>query len=329
MLTRKENLRETIHGGHPDRFVNQYDYIKMVSDPVRQNSSFGCPRGTSCVNAWGVTIEFPDYVPGPFPNTSPEKVVIKDIERWKEYLHAPKTDYTEEEWAPFVAEAQAIDREEYFVAPFVAPGIFEKLHYFMGMEDCMIAFYENPDEMHELIDYLADWEITCAKGIVEHYHPDAVFHHDDWGSQISSFLSPDMFEEFILPAYKKIYGFWKEHGVELIVHHSDSYAANLVPYMIEMGIDIWQGPITTNDLPALVKEYGGRISFQGGIDNGKVDVADWTPENCMKYTREIVEGCGTKYFIPSTTMGGPESTYPGVYDCVSKCIDELSKEFFS
>ena len=25
------------------------------------------------------------------------------------------------------------------------------------------------------------------------------------------------------------------------MHHSDSYAANLVPFMIEMGIDIWQG----------------------------------------------------------------------------------------
>ena len=30
-------------------------------------------------------------------------------------------------------------------------------------------------------------------------------------------------------------------GVDVIVHHSDSYAATLVPYMIEMGIDVWQG----------------------------------------------------------------------------------------
>lgn len=328
MLTRKQNLLETIHGGNPEHFVNQYDYIKTVSDPVRQNSSFGCPRGTSVVNSWGVTIEFPDYVPGPFPNTTPEKVVIKDIEHWREYVHAPKTEYPEEDWAPFVEEADAVDREEYFLAPFVAPGIFEKLHYLMGMEECMIAFYENPDEMHELISYITDWQLECAKGIIEHYHPDALFQHDDWGSQLSSFLSPEMFEEFLVPAYKKLYGYWKDNGVKLIVHHSDSYAANLVPFMIAIGIDIWQGPITTNDLPTLVKKYGGQISFQGGIDNGLVDIAGWTKENCMKYTRSIVEGCGTKYFIPSTTMGGPDSTYPGVYECVTECIDELSKEFF-
>jgi hypothetical protein len=27
---------------------------------------------------------------------------------------------------------------------------------------------------------------------------EAILHHDDWGSQISSFISPDMFEEFFV-----------------------------------------------------------------------------------------------------------------------------------
>ena len=87
-----------------------------------------------------------------------------------------------------------------------------------------------------------------------------------------------MFAEFLVPAYKKLYGFYKENGVELIVHHSDSYAANLVPHMIEIGIDIWQGVLSTNNIPELIEKYGGKISFMGGIDNGKVDFEGWTPE---------------------------------------------------
>ena len=328
MLTRKQNLLETMRGGNPDRFVNQYDYAKIVSDPIRQATSFGCPKGSTVVNAWGVTITWPDYTPGPFPDTSPDKVVIKDIEHWQDYLKVPSTDYPESAWEPFVKEVNAIDRSEYFVAPTEAPGIFERLHYLMGMEDCMIAFYDSPDEMHELIDCLTEWELAHGREIVRHYHPDALFHHDDWGSQKSTFLSPAMFKEFLLPAYKRIYGFWKENGVQLIIHHSDSYAATLVPDMIEMGTDIWQGAMTTNDLPALIKQYGGKITFQGGIDNGLVDRADWTEENCMKYTRDICKACGPMYFIPSTTMGGPDSTYPGVYECVSRCIDQMSQEMF-
>src|SRR5665647_1426574 len=108
-------------------------------------------------------------------------------------------------------------------------------------------FYEEPEAMHELIDYITDYELEYANQVIKHIQPDALFHHDDWGSQISSFISPEMFEEFILPAYKEVYKFYKDNGVEVVVHHSDSYGANLVPSMIEMGIDVWQGCISTNN----------------------------------------------------------------------------------
>ena len=113
--------------------------------------------------------------------------------------------------------------------------------------------------MHELIDYITEYKLGVARELVKHLQPDCILHHDDWGSQISSFLSPQMFAEFVMPAYKKIYGYFKDNGVELIVHHSDSYAANLVPYMIEMGIDIWQGCLSTNNLPDLVNNMAGKL----------------------------------------------------------------------
>ncbi len=328
MLTIRENLLETIHGGNPDRFVNQYEYLGLVFDPTVLAALGNCPKGSTSKNGWGVTIEFPENVPGPFPNTSPELVVIKDITKWKDYVKAPEVKFPEEAWAPFVEAANKINRKEQFVAPFAAPGIFEKIHYLMGMEEAMIAFYEEPEAMHELVDFLADYEISAAKEVIDHLHPDALFHHDDWGSQISSFLSPDMFGEFIAPAYKKIYGFWKANGVELIVHHSDSYAANLVPHMIDCGIDIWQGVMSTNDVLALIKKYGGKISFHGGIDNGRVDRVDWTKEKVEAEVRQVVDACGKLYYIPGTTMGGAESTYPGVYDTVTEVINQLSKEKF-
>ena len=52
------------------------------------------------------------------------------------------------------------------------------------------------------------------------------------------------------------------------------YSANLVPQMIEMGIDVWQGALSVNDIPALIKKYGDKISIMGGIDNGILDRAE-------------------------------------------------------
>lgn len=329
MLTIRQNLLETIRGGNPDRFVNQFEpFASVRRTPVTANSAKPVKGGPPVVNNWGVTMAFPENTPGSFPVHDDEHKVIKDIEHWRDYVHAPSLDYTEEDWKPYIEQANAIDRNEYFVTAFVTPGVFEQCHHLMGMMDTMMAFYEYPDEMHELIDYITEWELGYAEQFCKYVKPDALFHHDDWGSSISSFLSPEMFEEFIVPAYKKIYGYYKAHGVQVVVHHSDSYAANLVPAMIEMGIDIWQGCITNNDVPALIRQYGGKISFMGNIDNSVIDHENWSEAQIEAETRRACETCGKLYYIPNTCVGGPGSTYPGVYDTVSDCIRKLSKEMF-
>jgi len=141
-------------------------------------------------------------------------------------------------------------------------------------------------------------------------------------------MSVGMFEDFFLEPTKEIYGFYKSHGVELVVHHSDSYAATLVPHMIEMGIDIWQGPMCSNNIPELIGKYGGKISFMGGIDSASVDFPGWTREVIAGEVKRTCDSNGKLYFIPNTTMGMPESTYEGVYETVAGEIDKYSKIVF-
>ncbi|MGE4352820.1 MAG: uroporphyrinogen decarboxylase family protein [Oscillospiraceae bacterium] len=329
MLTKRQNLLETIRGGKPDRYVNQYEPFAMVyGTPYTAKNPMPQKGGDPVVNAWGVTIAFPDGMPGPFPVHDKEHIVCKDITHWRDYVKAPNVIFSEEEWAPFVKAAEEIDRSEYFVTPFVAPGIFEQCHYLLEIQNCLTSFYMYPDEMHELIDYITDWEIRYAEQLCKYIKPDALFHHDDWGSQASSFMSPEMFKEFYEPAYKKVYGYYKDHGVEVVVHHSDSYAANLVPSMIDIGIDIWQGVMSTNNIPELLEKYYGKITFMGGIDSGKIDRPDWTRENIAAYAAKACAECGTKFFIPCNTMGGPESIFLGVYDTLTEEIAKLNEKYF-
>ena len=83
--------------------------------------------------------------------------------------------------------------------------------------------------------------------------------------------------------------------------------------------------MSTNNIPELIKEYGGQITFMGGIDSGKVDKPDWTRENIAKVVEEACQANGTKYYIPCNTMGGPESIYPGVYETISEGRDRQSQ----
>lgn len=326
MLTKRQNLLETLKGGNPDRYVNQYEaFALQMANPFVLSNTAPKKGELNVVNAWGVTRSFPANNPGPFPVHDEEHIVCKDVAEWQKYVKAPNVIFPESDWEPFIKQAEAVDRNEYFVTSAVIPGIFEQCHYLLEIQNCLIAFYEEPEAMHELIDYIADWEVQYAEQICKYIKPDAIFHHDDWGSQISTFLSPEMFKEFYLPAYKKVYGYYKDHGVELIIHHSDSYAATLVPYMIEMGIDIWQGVMNSNNIPELIKQYGGQISFMGGIDSADVDHEGWTPEQVREKVFAACDACGKKYFIPCGSQGGAMSTYPGVYEEISKQIDEKSK----
>ena len=331
MLTKRQNIVEVITGGKPDRYGNQYEFLHLMlmNDPFSQSGPEPGGPGREWHTQWGVTYRWDASWPGGMPIHIPEdKIVLHDINDWKSVLKAPNIQFPEEAWTNYVAEANAVDRNDQWLALFIAPGLFEITHHLMGMENALMTIASEPDKVKEMINWYADWEISYAQTLIDHIHPDALFHHDDWGSQISTFISPAMFQDIYLPVYKRLYGWYKKNGIELLIHHSDSYAATFVPFMIEMGVDIWQGVMSPNNVDELVKRYGGQISFMGGIDNGIVDRVDWTPELIDREVRKAIKDGGKLYYIPDTTMGDPSSSYPGVYEAVTEKIKEVSKEDF-
>jgi hypothetical protein len=327
MLTKRQNLLETIRGGKPDRFVNQYEAFAIIMG-MPLVSPQPTPGAINVVDAWGVTKSWLPGTPGPFPVHDEEHILIKDVTKWRDVLKKPSLKFSDAEWEPFVKYVESIDRNEQFVTQFYAPGLFEQCHYFMEISKCCENLALEPDAMHEIIDYITEYELEYAEQVCKYLKPDALFHHDDWGTQISTFISPAMFEEFFVPSYKKIYGYYKEHGVELVIHHSDSYAATLVPHMIDMGIDIWQGVMKANNLPELIKKYGEKISFMGGIDSADIDFPGWTQEVIAAEVKRVTQECGKLYFIPNASQGLPMSTFPGAYEALSEEIDKASKLLF-
>ena len=329
MLSPKQNFYEAAKGLNPDRYVNQYEAIRLILHPALFHSPSPAYGEENVKNAWGVTYSYPIGTPGAFPVHNPDTIVIKDIEHWQDYVHAPSLDFPEEEWAMLKGILDKVDDNLAYKTPFVAPGLFEQCHHLGEIHNTMINLYEYEDEMHDLIKYLRDYELGLAEGICKHLKPNALFHHDDWGSRTSTFMSPAMFEDFFVDAYKEIYGYYKSHGCELIIHHSDSYGANIIPEMIEMGIDVWQGPMHTNNVPELVKQYGKQITFMGDIDNKFVDFNTATYEDCVKAARNAIESVGTmEGFIPCITQGGPGSLYIGGYEGLFQAIDEYNIEKF-
>ena len=331
MLTAKENLRQTImDGGHPDRFVNNYEGIYLMMHPqIIHSGGLLAPGDMNVVNEWGVTNSFPVGTPGAFPVHTPDKIVVKDIDEWEKYVHAPSLDYPDAEWEMFQQQYEEVKASgKAFAAAFVAPGLFEQSHHLCSIDEALVYYMTDGDRMADLIKYLKEYELRLAELICDKLHPEAIFHHDDWGTELNSFMRPEMFAEFFVEPYKEIYGYYKDHGVEYVFHHNDSYGANLIPYMIEMGIDVWQGTMESNNVKALLEQYKGQITFMGNIDNKDVDFFGWTPEDVKQVAREHTVGYEPASYIPCITQGGPGSTVSGTYVELVKGIDEMNTELF-
>lgn len=256
------------------------------------------------------------------PIINDETKVLKDITEWRDYVHAPKLAEMDLDWTAAREQAEQIRGEGKLAMSLMATGLFEQSHYLMGFEDTLMNFLMEPDDMHEFLDYLLEYRMTYAKLLVENLHPDILLHHDDWGSKTSLFMSPDTWREFFKDRYKKFFGYFRENGI-IVMHHSDSYCEPIVQDMIDIGIDIWQGVLPTNDIPKLQREFGKKIVFMGGIDSA-IDMKDYDETQI----REEVRRACRKYapggsFIPSITYGAAGSIFPGVDDIV---MDEINKQ---
>ncbi len=329
MLTERENFLEVINRGKPDRFANQYDALRNIPTPRLANNNNAAPGELNKVTAWGYTVSWAEGQPGQFPVHNADTIVMPDVEEWRETVKAPKSIWTAGEWEPFIEKVEAVDRKEFLVAAVDAPGTFELCHYLGEITNILMAFYESPDDLKDLIKYITEWRLNIAEGVCKYMKPDALFAHDDWGTDVSTFVSPEMFDEFFLDSYKELYGYYHDHGVNIVIHHSDSYAATLVPSMIEMGINVWQGCVEKNDIPSLISQYGDKISFMGGLDSTVIDTPNWSHEVCMREVEKMCNACGPLSYIPCQTAGFEDSTFPGVYEEVRKDISEYSKLYFA
>ncbi|MBQ8025914.1 MAG: uroporphyrinogen decarboxylase (URO-D) [Oscillospiraceae bacterium] len=329
MLTPKQNLLETLKGGHPDRLCNSFTMLKGIpGDPVFKLVRGNRIRGTNSYDQWGTYIMFPEDAPAAVPFVTEENQVIRDVTRWRDYVKVPDlAGKCADGWEEAIAAKAAIDQEQYLTMTVMGTGIFEQLHMLMTFEDTLVNLLLEPEAMAELIDVICEYRLTYMKLIVEHLHPDLICSHDDWGSKTGLFFSVETWRELFKEPYRRLYDYLHENGV-IVMHHGDSFMEPLVEDMAEIGVDIWQGVLPTNDIAAISEKVGDRMLLMGGIDS-VVDRPDATEEEIRAETRRALDAYGhLKGYWPGMTYGGPGSLYPHVEPIIIDEINRYNKERF-
>ena len=172
MLTPRQNFIETVTGGKPDRYVNQYEYMSIVMMPIGGDAYGKPPPGRCPEERMGRHAHVPGGHPRPpSPCSTMSTRSSRTSLSGKSTSTPPRPTCPTPPWDFTRGMMAGVDRDQQLLTVMIAPGIFETVHYLMGMEDAMIALYEEPEAMHELIDYITDFEMRTAEQIVKHVHP--------------------------------------------------------------------------------------------------------------------------------------------------------------
>lgn len=324
-MTPKENLLETLKGadGHPECLCNSFTMMRGIAgDPCFKLIRGNRIRGTNSIDAWGTQILFPEDAPAAIPHVTAENQVVKDICEWEKYVKVPDLiGKCSDGWEDALASKAAIDQDNYLTMVVMGTGIFEQLHMLMTFEDTLMNLLMEPEAMAELIDVICEYRLTYMKLVVEHLHPDLIISHDDWGSKNSLFMSPETWRELFKEPYRKLYTYLHENNV-IVMHHADSFLEPIVEDMVDIGVDIWQGVLPSNNIAAISEKVGDKMLLMGGIDS-VIDREDATEEEIRTETRRACNDYGhLKGFWPSMTYGGPGTLYPEVENII---IDEINK----
>jgi hypothetical protein len=238
---------------------------------------------------------------------------ISNITKWKEELVFP--DLEAIDWESDAKEQTARYDPDKLHLFHLTEGMFERLHELIPFEEALEAIIEEKECVLEFFDAVAEFKMRLLDKIFTYYAPiDYIIYGDDWGTQRSGFFSNEMFEEMIYPSTKKLLSFVKSRG-KYIELHSCGLNEQYVPYMIDMGIDMWT-PQAINDSDMLKEKYGDKMAFCFAVKG--LDAPDITEEKARKIIREFVD----KYAPGGRTMAQIFMTDPKIQ---AIALDELYK----
>lgn len=144
----------------------------------------------------------------------------------------------------------------------------ERFQFLRTMEQSMTdVLFEEP-EFVELLNkmhahFCKEVEVWAGTEV------DAIFLMDDWGTQHAMMLSPEIFRKYFKPMYRDYCEIARQHG-KYVFMHSDGNIAEILPELVEVGINALNSQLFCMDMDRLSREVAGKITFWGEIDRQNI-----------------------------------------------------------
>lgn len=172
-------------------------------------------------------------------------------------------------------------------------GIYWSIRDFCGFEGLSMMFYDQQDLVMEMFDYWVWFLMELLDEPLTHVKVDVVTLNEDMAFKGQSMMSPPLMKKFLMPNYRKLYKFFHEKGIKLVMD-SDGYNNQILDVLYPEVLDGIQ-PVEIaagNDPEEMLTNYPG-IFIHGGIDKRE-----------LRFSREALRKEAHKRYETALKHGG-------------------------
>ena len=136
----------------------------------------------------------------------------------------------------------------------------------MGFESFSIALYEQEDLVAEIFRQLGNLAVSIYERLVAYDSIKALWYSDDLAYKTGLLVAPRIYQKYLFPWVKKI-GDICHRSNRPLIFHSDGFLWNVIPALIDCGVDALQ-PIEPQvmDIREVKKRYGQYLCVVGNVD---------------------------------------------------------------
>jgi hypothetical protein len=168
--------------------------------------------------------------------------------------------------------------------------LFERFHMLRGFNNSLVDFYTERENTHRLLDMILEYKIAHLDEAARRFgdRVNGVFLTDDWGTQNSTFISPDLFRELFLGRYGRLYDAVHSHGWH-VIQHSCGRINDFVPFFIEAGVDVMNMlQPRAYGIEALGDRFAGKVCFLTTVDI-QATLPGENPGEVVQEARDLVK----------------------------------------
>jgi uroporphyrinogen decarboxylase len=180
---------------------------------------------------------------------------------------------------------------------------FHDLMDLLGMENYFVKMYTHPEVVKAATDHVCGFYYEANERFFERAGDlvDGFFFGNDFGTQEDLLISPELFDEFVLPWFIKFTKLAHDHGYQVILHSCGS-VFRVIDRLINAGVDCLhplQARAQNMDAATLASKFKGRIAFLGGIDTQEL-LNHGTPDEVKADVRRVKALLGPNLIVTSS-----------------------------